>query len=128
MKRILVLVVLIAAGVFAFKAWDKQQGERAARLRVEGVIRAMAEKDEQTAIGLWAENREKLDAAGLAAYQLGFERFWSESGLASASDWTVAAVDAEPNSSARLVTVRSGDQRVVLRVPRNATVSLIPRE
>ena len=128
MKKILVAVILIAAGIYAYKAWDTQQGVRAARQRAEGVVRAMADNDAQTAIGLWSENREKLDIAGLESYQLRFERFWSESGLSSGSGWAVATVKREPDSDVHLVTLRSGDRQVVLRVPPNAPISFVPQE
>jgi hypothetical protein len=128
MKKILVAVLLIAAGIYGYKAWDKQQGARAARLRAEGVVRAMAENDQQTAIGLWSENREKLDMAGLEAYQLRFQRFWSDSGLSSGSGWVITAVEPEPGSDAHLVTLQSGDQHVVLSVPPNTPISFVPRE
>jgi hypothetical protein len=127
MKKILVAVLLIAAGIYGYKAWDKQQGARAARLRAEGVVRAMAENDPQTAIGLWSENREKLDMAGLEAYQLRFQRFWSDSGLSSGSGWVVTAVEPEPGSNVHLVTLQSGEQQVVLRVPPNTPITFVPR-
>jgi hypothetical protein len=126
MKKILVAVLLIAAGIYGYKAWDKQQGTRAARLRAEGVVRAMAENDPQTAIGLWSENREKLDMAGLEAYQLRFQRFWSDSGLSSGSGWVVTAVEPEPDSDFHLVTLQSGEQQVVLRVPANTPITFVP--
>jgi hypothetical protein len=128
MKKILVAVILIAAGIYAFKAWDKQRGTSAARLRAEAMVHAMADNDAQTAIGLWSENREKLDMAGLEAYQLRFQTFWSDSGLSSGSGWAVTAVEPEPGSDVHLVTLQSGDQRVVLRVPPNAPIGFVPRE
>ena len=127
MKKILVALIVIAAAIYGFKAWDKQQGTRAARLRAEGVVRAMAENDQQTAIGLWSENREKLDMAGLEAYQLRFQRFWSDSGLSSGSGWVVTAVEPEPGSDAHLVTLQGGEQQVVLRVPPNTPITFVPR-
>ncbi len=128
MKKILVAVILIVAGIYGYKAWDKQQGARAARLRAEGVIRAMAANDQQTAIGLWSENRENLDLAGLEAYQLRFQAFWSDSGLSMGSRWVVTSVEPEPASNAHRVTLKSGDQQVVLRVPANTPISFVPRE
>jgi len=127
MKKILVAVILIAAGIYGFKAWDKQQTARAARLRAEGVVRAMADNDPQTAIGLWSENREKLDMAGLEAYQLRFQTFWSDSGLSSGSGWVVTAVEPEPGSKVHLVTLQSGEQQVVLRVPPDTPITFVPR-
>ncbi len=128
MKKILVAIILIVAGIYGYKAWDKQQGARSAQLRVEGIVRAMADNDQQTAIGLWSENREKLDLPGLEAYQMRFQTFWSNSGLSSTSGWDVTAVDPEPDSNAHRVTLQSGDQRVVLRVPPNSPITFIPRE
>jgi hypothetical protein len=127
MKKILVAVVLIAAGIYGFKVWDTQQGTHAARLRAEGVVRAMADNDQQTAIGLWSENREKLDMAGLEAYQLRFQTFWSDSGLSSGSGWVVTAVEPEPGRKVHLVTPQSGNQQVVLRVPPDPPITVVPR-
>jgi hypothetical protein len=127
MKKLLVALIVIAAGIYGYKAWDRQQGARAARLRAEGVIRAMAKNDQQTAIGLWSENREKLDMAGLEAYQLRFQTFWSASGLSSGSGWVVTAVEPEPGSDVHLVTLQSGDQQVVLRVPPNTPITFVSR-
>jgi hypothetical protein len=126
MKKLLVAVVLVIAGIYGYKAWDKQQGARAARVRAEALIRAMADNDAQTAIGLWSENREKLDMAGLEAYQLRFQRFWSDSGLSSGSGWVVTAVEPDAGSNAHLVTLQSGDQHVVLRVPPNTPITFVP--
>ena len=126
MKKILFALILVAAGIYGFKYWDRQQGARAARLRVEGVVRAMADNDQQTAIGLWSENREKLDAAGLEAYQQRFRTFWSESGLSSSSSWVVTDVVPAPDTSAHLVTLQSGGQKVVLSVPRNTPITAVP--
>ncbi len=128
MKKLLVALILIVGGIYGYKAWDKQQGARAARLRAEGVVRAMAENDQQTAIGLWSENREKLDMAGLEAYQLRFQTFWSDSGLSLGSGWVVTTVAPEPSSDVHLVTLQSGEHRVVLRVPPNAPISFVPPE
>ena len=127
MKKLLVALVVIVAGVYGFKAWDKQRETHAAQQRAEGVVRAMANNDQQTAIGLWSENREKLDMAGLEAYQLRFQTFWSDSGLAAGSGWVVTAVEPEPDSHVRLVTLQSGEQQVVLRVPPDTPIGFVPR-
>ncbi len=128
MKKILLALVVIAACIYGFKAWDRQRSADAARLRVVAVLHAMADNDPQTAIGVWAENRAKLDMAGLAAYQLRFERFWADSGLAAGTGWTVASVQADPNGGGHLVTLASGGQRVVLRVPASAPIGFVPPE
>ncbi len=128
MKKLLVAAILVVAAIYGYKAWDRQQGVRAARIRVEGVLHAMAENDQQTAIGLWSENREKLDMAGLETYQLRFQRFWSESGLSAGSGWEVADVKPEPGSDAHLVTVRGGDDTVVLRVPPFTPITFVPNQ
>ena len=128
MKKILVAVILIAAGIYGYKAWDKQQSARAAQRRAESMVRAMDANDPQTAIGLWSENREKLDMAGLEAYQLRFERFWSESGLSSGTGWVITGVEPDPGSNAHRVTLMSGDQEVVLKVPPNTPITFVPRE
>jgi hypothetical protein len=124
MKKILLVVLLVGAGIAGFKYWDKEQGMRAARQRVEAIVRAMADSDQQKAIGLWAENREKLDAAGVEAAQLPFQTFWRESGLSSSSSWVV--VNVEPAGSGTFnVTARSGDQTIVLRVPQRGRLSKV---
>lgn len=128
MKKLLVALLLIAGAVYGFKAWDKQRSANAAKVRVETVLRAMVDNDPQTAIGVWSENREKLDMAGLAAYQLRFQTFWSDSGLAAGSRWAVASVQADPDGDDHLVTVQSGDQRVVLRVPANTLIGFVPQQ
>jgi len=127
MKKLLVAVILIVAGIYGFKAWDKKQGGRVAQMRAEAVVRAMADNDEQKAIGLWSENVEKLDMAGLESYQLRFQKFWSESGLSAGSGWVVSAVEPEPDSNVHLVTLQSGEQKVVLRVPPNTPIAFVPR-
>jgi hypothetical protein len=127
MKKLLVAVVLIAAGIYGFKTWDKHRGADAARLRAAGVIRAMAQNDQQTAIGLWSENREKLDMAGLESYQLRFQTFWVDSGLSSGSGWVVTAVEPDPGGDVHLVTLQSGDQQVVLRVPADTPIGFVPQ-
>ena len=128
MKKILLALVVIAACIYGFKAWYRQQTANVAKLRVQAMLHAMADNDPQTAIGVWAENRAKLDMAGLAAYQLHFETFWHDSGLAAGSGWKVASIEADPNGGGHLVTVASGDQRVVLRVPTTAKISFVPPE
>ena len=128
MKKILLALVVIAACIYGFKAWYRQQTANVAKLRVQAMLHAMADNDPQTAIGVWAENRVKLDMAGLAAYQLHFETFWHDSGLAAGSGWKVASIEADPNGHDHLVTVQSGDQKVVLRVPTTATISFVPPE
>ena len=127
MKKILVALILIAGAIYCFKLWDQHRGARAARLRAEGLVSAMAENDQQRAIGLWSENREHLDAAGLETYQLRFQRFWSESGFSSSSGWVVTEVVPAPDSSAHVVTLRDGDLKVVLSVPPSAPITLVPR-
>ena len=127
MKKILVAIIVIVGAVYAFKAWDKKQGARVAQMRAEAVVRAMADNDEQKAIGLWSENVEKLDMAGLESYQLRFQTFWSESGLSAGSGWVVTTVEPEPDSNVHLVTLQSGEQKVVLRVPPSTPISFVPR-
>ncbi len=128
MKKLLLIVVVIAAAIYGFNAWYRQQTANVAKLRVQGMLHAMADNDPQTAIGLWAENRAKLDMAGLAAYQLHFETFWHDSGLAAGSGWDVTSVQRDPNGHEHLVTVQSGDQKVVLRVPTSTKISFVPPE
>jgi hypothetical protein len=127
MKKILVALILIAGGIYGFKVWDKNREADAARLRAERVVGAMAANDQQKAIGLWSENREKLDMAGIETYQLRFQTFWLESGLSYGSGWLVTAVEPESGSHAYLVTLQAGDQKVVLRVPPNTPLSFVPR-
>ena len=128
MKKLLLALVVIAAAIYGFNAWYRQQTANVAKLRVQVMLHAMADNDPQTAIGLWAENRAKLDMAGLAAYQLHFETFWHDSGLAAGSGWKVASVEADPNGGGHLVTVQGGDQKVVLRVPTSAKISFVAPE
>lgn len=127
MKKIIIALILIVGGVYGFKVWDKNREKDAARLRAERVVHAMADNDQQKAIGLWSENREKLDMAGIESYQLRFQTFWSESGLSSGSGWQVTGEEPESGSHAYLVTLQSGDQKVVLRVPPDTPISFVPR-
>ena len=124
MKKLLVAALFIIAGIFGFKQWDKARTIRAATLRVEGIVHAMADKDEQTAIGLWAENREKLDFTGLQVYSGRFASFWSGSGLAASSGWMVTSTEWVGSSSDVLITVRSGDTRIVFLVKPKSPISV----
>lgn len=128
MKKLLIIVALAVAVVFAYKAWDKNHTLDTSRKRVEVMIRSMAQKDEQTALCTWALDKRILDSSTMAAYQMPFMRFWSDSGLGGASDWTVANVTLRDDGHTTLVTVASGDRKVVLDVWPNQPIALIRSE
>ena len=126
MKKILLLVLLIAGGIFGFKYWDKQQNVSSARLRVAAIVQAMAENDRQKAIGLWAENRASLDMAGLEAYQLRFQSFWSESGLSAGSGWTIESAEPMGGGDTVTVTLETGGQKVRVWVRPDSPIAVAP--
>ncbi len=128
MKQLLIIVALAVAVVFAYKAWDKNHTLDVSRKRVEVMVRSMAEKDEQTALCIWALDKRILDSSTMASYQLPFMRFWSESGLGGGTGWTVADVKLRDDGHTTLVTVSSGDRKVVLDVWPNQPIALVKSE
>lgn len=126
MKKLLLALVAIAAAIYGLNAWYRHQVAKVPKLRVEAMLHAMADDDRPTAIAVWAQNREKLDKALLAADESHFQTFWHDSGLAAGSAWVVTSVKAEPHGYDYLVTVESGGRRVVLRVPDTAKISFVP--
>ena len=124
MKKIIVAIVLIFAAIYAFKYYDKIRTVDANRGRVEAMLRAMAEKDEQTALCLWALNKVVLDRETMSFYYDRYLKFVSESGLNGSSGWTVADTKPGDDGRATMVTVRSSDRTVVLRVPEGLPIEL----
>jgi len=123
MKRILVAVALVFAGIYAFKIYDKGRTVDVARGRVVAMLRAMGEKDEQAALCFWALNKEVLDRETMAFYYNRYLKFVAASGL-DGSGWSVG--DAKPTDDARatIVTVRNGDRAVHLKVSEGLPIEL----
>ena len=90
MKKIIVAIVLILGAVAAFKYYDRIHTADTNRGRVEGMLRAMADKDEQTALCLWALNKVVLDRETMSFYYDRYLKFVSASGLDGSSGWAVA--------------------------------------
>jgi hypothetical protein len=124
MKKLIVAIVLIIAAIYAFKYYDKTRTAEANRGRVEAMLRAMGEKDEQTALCLWALNKVVLDRETMSFYYDRYLKFVSESGLDGSSGWAVA--DAKPSADGRatMVTVRGSDRTVVLKVSEGLPIEL----
>jgi hypothetical protein len=123
MKKILIAVVLVLAAIAAFKYYDRKRNVDVARGRVEAMLRAMGEKDEQTSLCLWALNKVVLDRETMAFYYDRYLKFVSASGL-DGSSWSVG--DAKPTEDARatIVTARNGDRTVVLKVTEGLPIEL----
>ena len=124
MKKIIVAVVLILAAVYAFKWYDKTRIVDANRGRVEAMLRAMGEKDEQTALCLWALNKLVLDRETMSFYYDRYLKFVSVSGLDGSPGWSVAETKASDDGRATMVTVRGGDRALVLRVSEGLPIEL----
>jgi hypothetical protein len=116
MKKIFVAIVFILAVIAAFKYYDKTHNVDAARGRVEAMLRAMGERDEQQSLCLWALNKVVLDRETMSFYYDRYLKFVSASGLDGSSGWSVADVKPTDDNRATLVTVRNGDRTVVLKV------------
>jgi len=124
MKQIIVAIVVVLAAVAAFKYYDRYRTGDVNRGRVEAMLRAMSEKDEQTSLCLWALNKVVADRDTMNAYYDRYLRFVSASGLDGSSGWAVS--DAKPAGDGRttIVTVRGGDRTVVLKVAEGLPIEL----
>ena len=123
MKRILIAVALVFAAIYAFKAYDKGRTVDVARTRVVAMLRAMSERDEQTALCRWALDKEVLDRETMSFYYDRFLHFVSASGV-DGSGWSVG--DAKPTDDGRatMVTARSADRTVTLKVTEGLPIEL----
>ena len=124
MKKIIVVIVLIFAAIYAFKSWDRTRNADANKGRVQSMLRAMGEKDEQTALCLWAMNKVVLDRETMSFYYDRYLKFVSESGLDGSADWAVAETKPGDDGRATIVTVRGSDRTVVLRVSEGLPIEL----
>ena len=88
------------------------------------MLRAMGEKDEQTALCLWALNKVVLDRETMSFYYDRYLKFVSESGLDGSADWAVAETKPSDDGRATIVTVRGSDRTVVLRVSEGLPIEL----
>ncbi len=124
MKQIIVAIVVVLAAVAAFKYYDRYRTGDTNRGRVVGMLRAMGEKDEQTALCLWALNKEVADRDTMNAYYDRYLKFVSASGLDGSSGWAVS--DATPVGDGRstIVDVRNGDRTVALKVAEGIPIEL----
>ncbi len=123
MKQIIVAIVVIFAAVAAFKYFDRYRTADTNRSRVEVMLKAMADKDEQTALCRWALDKDVADRDTMNAYYDRYLRFVSASGL-DGSGWSVA--DTRPRGDGRgtIVTVKGNDRTVVLRVAEGLPIEL----
>ncbi len=126
MKKIIVAIVLILGAVAAFKYYDRIHTADTNRGRVEGMLRAMADKDEQTALCLWALNKVVLDRETMSFYYDRYLKFVSASGLDGSSGWAVAETKPIDEGRATMVTVRGSDRTLVLRVSEGLPIELQP--
>ncbi|MGD1147020.1 MAG: hypothetical protein ABR961_03595 [Thermoanaerobaculaceae bacterium] len=124
MKRLIVAIVLVFAAIYAFKWFDKTRSADANRGRVESMLRAMADKDEQTALCLWALNKVVLDRDTMSFYYDRYLKFVSESGLDGSSAWSVAETKPSDDGRASMVSVRGSDRTIVLRVKEGLPIEL----
>lgn len=131
MKKLVIAVLVIVAAVIAVRKFGQwfsvDRPTQDAVQRVQKMIGAMEStpRDEQTALCLWALNRQVLDADTIRAYANQWEEFWRRSGLGAARGWTVSVV--EPNKlGVTTVVARSGDLEVRMYVPERAQISVTP--
>jgi len=124
MKQIIIAIVLIVAGVAAFKYYDRIRTADANKGRVEAMLRAMGDKDEQTALCLWALNKVVLDRETMSFYYDRYLKFVSASGLDGSSGWAVADTKPSDDGRATMVTVRASDRTVLLRVAEGLPIEL----
>ena len=124
MKQIIVAIVVVLAAVAAFKYYDRYRTGDTNRGRVVGMVRAMGEKDEQTALCLWALNKEVADRDTMNAYYDRYLKFVSVSGLDGSSGWAVAEAKASDDRRATMVTVKGNDRSLVMRVAEGVPIEL----
>ncbi len=131
MKKLLILVVVVVVAVLAVRKFGQwfsvDRPTEDAVQRVQKMIGAMegTPRDEQTALCLWALNRQALDADTIRAYANQWEEFWRRSGLGAARGWTVSVVE-PAKAGMTTVMARSGDLEVRMYVPERAQSSLTP--
>lgn len=126
MKKLVVVGIVAAAAVLVGpRVWDWVQSATAdveARRRVEGMLQAMRENDEQRAISLWAMDKIVMQLDDLRIHQPRFESFWRRSGLADRVGWKVTEVEVEDGTA--WVRVTSGGTDVWLVVVPGEPVEL----
>ncbi|MGV8042225.1 MAG: hypothetical protein AB2L07_19950 [Thermoanaerobaculaceae bacterium] len=131
MKKLVILVVVIVAAVIAVRKFGQwfsvDRPTQDAVQRVQKMIGAMEStpRDEQTALCLWALNRQVLDADTIRAYVNQWEEFWRRSGLGAARGWTISVVE-PAKLGITTVVARSGDLEVRMYVPERAQITLTP--
>ncbi len=124
MKRILIAIVLIFAAIAVFKYYDRMRTGDVARDRVVAMVRAMSERDEQTALCRWALDKDVLDRDTMSFYYDRYLAFVSASGLDGSAGWAVADSKRTEDGRATLVTVRNGDRAAVLKVTDGLPIEL----
>lgn len=124
MKRILIAIALVIAAIAAFKYYDRTRSTDSNRGRVEAMLRAMGERDEQTALCLWALNKVVLDRETMSFYYDRYLKFVFDSGLDGASGWAVT--DAKPTGEQRttIVTAKNVNRTVVMKVTEGLPIEL----
>jgi len=129
MRKLLLLAVFAVAAVIAFKVWDKQHALNAAHERAEIMVRALAQKDEQLALARWAALEiQGMDPNTVAAYYDRFQKFEADTGIALGTDWRVVDAAPDPAGFGVQVTLVSGEQRIRLRVPPRAEMTVVSTE
>ncbi len=123
MKQIIVAIVVILAAVAAFKYFDRYRTADTNRSRVEVMLKAMGEKDEQTALCRWALDKDVADRDTMNAYYDRYLRFVSASGL-DGSGWSVTETRPSDDGRGTIVTVKGNDRTVVLRVAEGLPIEL----
>jgi ADP-glucose pyrophosphorylase len=124
MKKLLLLALVAVAAIAVFKYLDKKATDDADRKRVEDLIQATRDNDEQKALCLWALNRYSADADTMRAYYDAYLRFVEESGMRVGTSWSIREVTRNEDEHATLVTVAGQDRQVVLRVKSYVPIEL----
>jgi len=124
MKRLLILAVLVAAAIAGFRAWDASHVVTADRSRVEDLLDAVRDNDEQRAISQWSEGKNMLDMEGLKRYADQYQRFVEASGLAGGTSWDVTEVRRDEALHETMVTVSRDGRQVALRVRKYVPIEL----
>lgn len=128
MKKLAVAVVLalvaVAFGPSAWRSVADWRAVRAARLRVEWMLRERISDDVQTALCQWARGRITMPMADMEEALPEFEAFWSEAELGTGRGWRVEGGTVVDEGSVELV-LRRDDRTLRLLVPEDRAILLV---
>jgi Tfp pilus assembly protein PilE len=118
MKNIVLLVIVVviaAVGLYAWKQYQAKAPLDDARSRVQSMLDAKARGDNQTALCEWAQGKASLSMDEISASTDRFDDFVGRAGLENLESYQITDAKAE-GAETVLVTVKLGADTLRLRV------------